>query len=139
LPIGGTLNAFLGSLGSGQGSAGGSGIEFGSLNSSLINSGGTPNISGARAQGGPVQKGKNFLVGERGKEIFQPSTNGRIIPNDKIGGTQTIIVEQNIILQAGVSQTIAAELENFKPLLKEETIAAIIEAKGRGELGGEFN
>lgn len=34
-----------------------------------------------RSQGGPVARGSDYLVGEGGKpEIFQPSTDGRIIP-----------------------------------------------------------
>ena len=33
------------------------------------------------SQGGPVARGSDYLVGEGGKpEIFQPSTDGRIIP-----------------------------------------------------------
>jgi hypothetical protein len=35
----------------------------------------------ARAAGGPVSKGMAYLVGERGPELFSPSTSGRIIPN----------------------------------------------------------
>lgn len=42
-------------------------------------------FGGARANGGPVQSGKSFLVGERGPEIFSPNTNGKIIPNNKVG------------------------------------------------------
>jgi hypothetical protein len=43
-------------------------------------------IAGARATGGPVSGGKNYLVGERGPEIFSPDTSGNIIPNNAIGG-----------------------------------------------------
>ncbi len=43
-------------------------------------------IAGARAMGGPVSVGKRYLVGERGPEIFQPRTNGQIIPNGRAGG-----------------------------------------------------
>ena len=38
-------------------------------------------FGGARASGGPVSPGQAFLVGERGPELFMPSTAGRIIPN----------------------------------------------------------
>lgn len=37
---------------------------------------------GARASGGPVLGGSAYLVGERGPEIFMPSSSGRIISND---------------------------------------------------------
>ena len=41
----------------------------------------------ARADGGPVSGGTPYLVGERGPEIFQPKTNGEIIPNGAGGST----------------------------------------------------
>ncbi|WAC26265.1 phage tail tape measure protein [Ancylobacter sp. SL191] len=42
---------------------------------------GAPPLDGARASGGPVEAGKTYLVGERGREIFQPASNGTIFPN----------------------------------------------------------
>ncbi|AHI61257.1 hypothetical protein SHOU24_60 [Vibrio phage SHOU24] len=39
------------------------------------------NISGSRQFGGPVQAGKSYLVGETGREIFTPETNGYILNN----------------------------------------------------------
>ena len=47
-------------------------------------------VSGARALGGPVLRGKTYLVGERGPELFTASSNGMIIPNGgsaRMGGT----------------------------------------------------
>ena len=38
-----------------------------------------------RATGGPVAGGQPYMVGERGREIFVPSTSGRIIPNNNLG------------------------------------------------------
>lgn len=43
-------------------------------------------FGGKRANGGPVTGAKSYLVGERGPEIFTPSSSGRIISNDRIGG-----------------------------------------------------
>ncbi|WP_172794917.1 tape measure protein [Loktanella sp. 3ANDIMAR09] len=40
-----------------------------------------PAIAGARANGGPVTKGLNYLVGERGPEIFRAPANGAIVDN----------------------------------------------------------
>lgn len=40
-----------------------------------------------RARGGSVQGGESYLVGERGAEIFTPSTSGTITPNEQIAGT----------------------------------------------------
>ena len=35
----------------------------------------------ARALGGPVDKGSQYIVGERGPELFVPTTSGTILPN----------------------------------------------------------
>ena len=64
------VNAFLGSLGGGIG-------EFFSL-------------SGRNSIGGAALKGSSYLVGERGPEIFTPSSSGMISPN--IGGGTNIVV-----------------------------------------------
>lgn len=39
-----------------------------------------------RAAGGPVGANMPYEVGERGREIFVPSTSGRIIPNNQLSG-----------------------------------------------------
>lgn len=38
----------------------------------------------ARAQGGPVNAGDPYIVGEKGPEFFVPSRSGRIVPNEEI-------------------------------------------------------
>ena len=48
-------------------------------------------FGGGRAVGGPVMAGTSYLVGERGPEIFTPSSTGNITPNNKIGGGNTVI------------------------------------------------
>jgi hypothetical protein len=42
-----------------------------------------------RALGGPMVGGQGYLVGEKGPEIFTPSTAGTMTPNDKLGGGAT--------------------------------------------------
>lgn len=49
-------------------------------------------LSGARASGGPVSAGRSYLVGEKGPEVFTPSSSGTIIPNGS-GGAQTVTVK----------------------------------------------
>lgn len=46
-----------------------------------------------RADGGPVNRGGMFVVGERGPELFVPNRNGTIIPNKALmgQGTGTVI------------------------------------------------
>ena len=51
-------------------------------------------ISGTRASGGPVMGGGTYLVGERGPELFTPSSSGNITPNSAMGGN-TITVNVN--------------------------------------------
>jgi tape measure domain-containing protein len=49
-------------------------------------------FGGGLAAGGPVMPGKFYTVGERGPEIFMPSTRGTIIPNHQIMGAPTVVV-----------------------------------------------
>lgn len=37
-----------------------------------------------RAKGGPVKKGKEYIVGEKGPEKFVPKQSGKIVPNSKL-------------------------------------------------------
>jgi hypothetical protein len=46
----------------------------------------------ARAMGGPVAGGSTYLVGERGPELFTPSSSGSITPNNALGGSTSITV-----------------------------------------------
>jgi hypothetical protein len=41
----------------------------------------------ARAEGGPVESGSAYMVGEKGPEVFVPSVSGSINPNAPGGGT----------------------------------------------------
>jgi len=45
-----------------------------------------------RAAGGPVSKGKSYIVGERGPEMFTPASSGNIIPNHDLGGGTSVVV-----------------------------------------------
>lgn len=42
-------------------------------------------FGGKRERGGPVGRGKAYVVGEKGEEVFVPENNGTIIPNDMLG------------------------------------------------------
>lgn len=78
------------------GSAGGVGGIFSSLFSSVAGGlfgggtfGGVPAgyMDGPfRANGGPVEAGRGYIVGERGPEWFQPRTAGMVLPNHALGG-----------------------------------------------------
>ena len=67
-------------------------------------------FGGARANGGPVQAGKAYLVGERGPEPFIPNVSGTILPNSalssmSVGGTV------NVNITAMDSQDVRRALE----------------------------
>ena len=49
-------------------------------------SGGWIDIKGMRAEGGPVDSGESYIVGEKGPELFTPSQSGNITANDKMSG-----------------------------------------------------
>lgn len=52
----------------------------------VINASNWVNSLTGKADGGDVFRGQSYVVGEEGMEIFSPSQNGSIIPNDQIGG-----------------------------------------------------
>ena len=55
--------------------------------------GGLPGIGGFfRAEGGPVSRGRSYIVGERGPELFTPGSSGMITPNHQLGGGSTTVV-----------------------------------------------
>lgn len=80
---GGLNSIFGGSGGSGGGGQGGKG-ELLSAGVQLLSSlfKGSP----GRATGGPVSPGRPFVVGERGPELFVPTSSGSIVANGSGGG-----------------------------------------------------
>jgi hypothetical protein len=46
---------------------------------------------GLRAEGGPVNPGGAYIVGEQGPELFRPKVSGEIIPNGRGGGGSVVI------------------------------------------------
>lgn len=63
-------------------------------------------FGGFRANGGSVFPGKSYVVGERGAEMFVPSTSGTIIPNGAIGGSTFNITVNGAIDAEGTARTI---------------------------------
>ena len=65
-----------------------------------------------RANGGNVNAGQPYMVGERGAELFVPKSSGDIVPNNQLGGGQTINVTyapQVNALDPRTAQTVIAE------------------------------
>lgn len=46
--------------------------------------GAAPRLAGARARGGHVRQGAEYLVGEEGPEIFKAGRSGTVYPNDQL-------------------------------------------------------
>ena len=44
-----------------------------------------------KAAGGPVMAGGSFIVGEKGPELFTPSSSGNITPNNALGGANITV------------------------------------------------
>jgi hypothetical protein len=69
-------------------------VKFGKRSGQDASSALFVNVNG-KALGGPVNSREGYLVGEKGPELFQPDSNGTIIPNNKLGAMgsgPTIIV-----------------------------------------------
>ena len=93
-------------------------------------------IAGARAEGGSVASGKSYLVGEKGAEIFTPSSSGSIIPNSDISpapmgasassgksAIASIIGTVNIVVQGG--ENMASDLsQKIKDVIRQASIEA---------------
>ena len=62
-------------------------------------------FGGFRANGGSVSAGTPYVVGERGAELFVPSSNGTIVPNGGSGSTINITVNGAIDAE-GTARTI---------------------------------
>ncbi|ROT96649.1 tail tape measure protein [Altererythrobacter sp. FM1] len=76
------LDTLLGGGGGGGATSGGIGSILGSVVGGLL---GLP----GRATGGPVSPGRGYLVGERGPELFVPTSAGRVETGLPGGGTGT--------------------------------------------------
>ena len=88
-----------------------------------------------KASGGALQAGQPSVVGEQGREIFVPSTSGRVLSVGQaqsaagLGGGGNITVVQHNSFGAGVSR---AEINSMMPKIVETTKAAVLDAKKRG-------
>jgi len=87
-----------------------------------------------RAMGGPVSAGSPYVVGEKGPELFVPSSSGSIVPNGAMGssGGSAGGVTVNYNIAAGVSR---AELV---PILEQERRRLKAEIPDMVRRGGSY-
>ena len=68
-----------------------------------------------RAEGGDVEKGKLYTVGEEGPELFVPNQNGTIIPNDKIivqNNEEDVIQGEQTLSTKDITENINLNMNN---------------------------
>jgi hypothetical protein len=91
---------------------------------------GTPSLNpssfgGPRAEGGPVDPSKWYVVGERGPEVFVPDSAGTIVPNGAGGGNVTIHNHFN----SGVTRQ---EVFTLIPVIEARVKQAVADGRQRG-------
>ena len=96
---GGLFGSILGGLGGLFGGGGGISGGLGSFTRSAASA--TPTLTPTqqvsrftfgKAAGGSVRAGNDYIVGERGPELFNPGVSGTITPNHALGGSTNIVV-----------------------------------------------
>lgn len=92
----------------------------------------TPPITGTSSYGGTVSKGQAQIVGERGRELFIPNTNGAIVNSDQLQGGSGVVIQQTINVTTGVQQTVKAEIMNLMPQIANSAKQAVADARMRG-------
>ena len=73
---------------------------------------------GSRADGGPVSAGGAYLVGERGPEVFRPSTGG------EIGPAAAAPVTVNVTVQGGAETLLRSEAQVAQALARAVALGA---------------
>jgi len=69
-------------------------------------------FGGFRAAGGPVNTGSAYVVGEKGPELFVPTSNGNIVPNNALGGNTINITVNGAIDPESTARQIISILNN---------------------------
>ncbi|MBQ59099.1 MAG: hypothetical protein CMA66_00960 [Euryarchaeota archaeon] len=90
----------------------------------------------ASAGGNYLQAGQPSVVGEHGREIFVPSTAGRVLSvgqaQSAISGGDGVTINQTINVTTGVQQTVRNEIKTMLPQIAESAKAAVVDSKRRG-------
>jgi len=75
-------------------------------------------FSGSRADGGPVQGGGAYLVGERGPEVFRPTGAGTVEP---VGGSGVTV---NVRVDGGAQGLLRSEAQIAQALARAVSLGA---------------
>ena len=102
-----------------SGGGGGGGSTLGNIAGSVIKS--LPGF----ANGGKPPVGRPSIVGERGPELFMPSSSGTVIPNEALGGGGGSSITQNINFTGDITAQTRAEVMRMAPQLERSIRASI--------------
>jgi hypothetical protein len=74
-----------------------------------------------RKNGGLVQQGTPYVVGENGSEMFIPNRTGTIIPNGNMGGGQTVNVNFTInsVDAAGIDELLVSRRATITNIIRD--------------------
>jgi hypothetical protein len=123
-PLANAISAGIGNFNFGSFFNGGGGIAANGGNVSIP-------FGGPRADGGSVYGGTTYLVGERGPELFTAPGNGRIVPNNALGGAITFSPTINVDARGSDANTLArARME--AQAIAASTIAQFADSIQRG-------
>ena len=79
-----------------------------------------------------MQRGRATIVGERGPELFLPSSSGSIVPNNQMGGGGGVTVTNNLTINSDNASAVRNEVLSMLPMIKEASKSAVLEASRRG-------
>lgn len=77
-----------------------------------------------RAVGGQVRAGESYVVGERGPEVLTMGTNGKITPNEKLGGEKQV-VNRNVNVSFQISTVDASGFDQLLQSRRGQIIGMI--------------
>lgn len=125
------ISGFFGGFGGGANAGGAAGVSSSAPTGSKLSLFNKPTNAQFLADGGNVQRGRTYMVGERGVELFTPNQSGAIVPNDALGGNG-VVVNQTINVSTGVAQTVRTEIAQLMPDIARASKNAVLDARRRG-------
>jgi hypothetical protein len=91
---------------------------------------------GGRASGGPVQAGQPYTVGEHGRELFVPSTSGRVLSaaqtQNAMRGDGGVTINQTFQFTANGDDSVKRIIAQEAPKIAALTQKQIVDQRRRG-------
>ncbi|REJ66072.1 MAG: hypothetical protein DWQ28_08275 [Proteobacteria bacterium] len=83
------------------------------------------------ANGGPASRGRPYVVGERGPELFVPNSSGTVVPNGAMGGANVVV---NVDASGTEVQGNQSNADQLGRLIGQAVQAELIKQKRPGGL-----